>query len=119
MSINKEHTKFTTGARKEIEEKLRVDLVTPEMIEALATVLTYGAKKYADRNWEKGIPYMVSVGAALRHLLQFLKNNDIDEESGLQHIEQAFLNLGMIVTQKRRNRTDLDDRLNTHEKTNK
>jgi hypothetical protein len=103
-------TKLKTGASKHLDGKLRTDLVTPEMIEALARVLTYGADKYEDRNWEKGIPYMTSVGAAMRHLLAFQKGIDTDEESGLYHIDQAFLNLGMVVTFNQRGRKDLDNR---------
>jgi hypothetical protein len=101
---------FNSGAQKEVIGKLRIDLVPAEMIEGDAEVLTYGATKYADHNWEKGIPFMTSYSAAMRHLMQWLKGVDIDTESGLKHIEQARLNLGMIVTQLRRGRDDLDDR---------
>ena len=37
------------------DNKLRVDLVTPQMTEALARILTFGCKKYEERNWEKGM----------------------------------------------------------------
>jgi hypothetical protein len=101
----------TSGAQKDKIDKLRLDLVPPEMILSLGTVLTYGAQKYDDRNWEKGIPYMDSYAASMRHLLQWASGVDIDDESGLQHIEQAALNLLMIATQTRRGRDDLDNRV--------
>lgn len=117
----KQFKQFKTGASKDIQGKLRLDLVPPEMIEALARVLTYGATKYADNNWRQGIPYMTSVGSSQRHLMDFLKGIDIDTESGLYNIEQAFLNLGMIVTQHALGRKDLDDRYREKQvtKTNK
>jgi len=99
-----------SGALKHLDSKVRMELVPSEMIEALARPLTYGAKKYDSFNWEKGIPYLTSYAAAMRHLLAWRKGVDIDEESGLRHIEQAMLNLGMIVTQTERKRKDLDDR---------
>lgn len=112
MTINKEtFTTHSTGAQKDKSDKLRFDLVPPEMITALGQGLTYGAKKYADRNWEKGIPYMDSYAAAMRHLLQWASGVDEDEESGLQHLEQAALNLLMIATQTRRGRDELDNRV--------
>lgn len=105
-----ELTELQTGALKHLSSKSMVELVPAEMIEALARPLTYGAKKYDAFNWEKGIPYLTSYAAAMRHLLSWRKGVDIDDESGLRHIEQAMLNLGMIVTQTERKRDDLDDR---------
>ena len=106
----KDFHKETTGAMKHIDGKNRLDLVPPEMIEALGEVLTYGASKYEERNWEKGIMFSKSYGAALRHLMFWAKGVDIDGESGLYHIDQAMINIGMISTQTRRDRGDLDDR---------
>lgn len=34
--------------------KLRIDLIPPEVIRALAMVFAYGADKYGRWNWEKG-----------------------------------------------------------------
>lgn len=109
----KQQHEFNTGANKELDGKLRMDLITPEMMIGLAKVLDYGTKKYADRNWEKGIPFMTSVASILRHLTAFIQGIDTDEESGLLHIEQVMTNAGFIVTQMHRGRIDLDNRPNT------
>ena len=101
-----------SGALKHLEDKLRLDLIPPECIEAIGSVLSYGAKKYSDRNWEKGIQMSIQYGSALRHLMSWAKGIDIDKESGLHHIDQALTNLAMIATQTRRGRVDLDDRQN-------
>ncbi len=108
-------TDMGTGAKKHLDGKCLLELVPPEMILALGDVLTYGAKKYAARNWEQGIPYMTSYASAMRHLMKWASGEDVDDESGLKHIEQAMLNLGMIVTQARRGRVDLDDRSVKHD----
>lgn len=102
---------YSSGAEKHLEGKLRVDLIPPEMITALATGLGYGCSKYSERNWEKGIPLVSSYASALRHLLSWVSGTDIDEESGIRHIILALLNIGFIVTQTERGRKDLDDRV--------
>ena len=61
------------------EGKLRYDLVPPSASEALAEVLTHGAKKYAERNWEKGLTWMSVIASIERHTAEFKKGNDFDE----------------------------------------
>ena len=48
--------------------KLRMDLIPPDAMEALARVLTDGAIKYGGRNWEKGMAWSRPHAALLRHL---------------------------------------------------
>lgn len=96
--------------------KLRVDLVPPEAIEAIAEIMTYGCKKYAERNWEEGIRFSRVYGSLFRHLLKWFRREDTDEESGLAHLKHALWNLAAIVTYVERGREDLDDRPNGHKK---
>src|ERR1700722_1556447 len=90
--------------------KPRMDLITKEMLEGLSAPLSFGVKKYDANNWRKGLAYSRVTGAALRHLSSWMSGIDIDEESGLNHIDQAFLNLGFLVTFEREGRRELDDR---------
>ena len=101
---------LSSGAMKHLDSKLRMDLIPPEHYENLAKVLTYGANKYEDRNWEKGIEYMTNYASALRHLNQWAKGEDKDQESGLSHIDHAITNLMMISVQTSRDMTQLDNR---------
>ncbi|MCH7994117.1 MAG: hypothetical protein IIB57_06700, partial [Planctomycetes bacterium] len=49
--------KFQTGSvRDDNEGKPRYDLITPIGLHRLAMHYANGAKKYGDRNWEKGQP---------------------------------------------------------------
>lgn len=92
--------------------KLRLDLVPPEMEEALAEGLTAGIKKgYPENNWAEGLVFSRSVAAAKRHLNAWRKREDIDEETGVNHIKLAALNLLMVAYQQDHGRTDLDDRI--------
>jgi hypothetical protein len=80
---------FQTGAKRDTAEgKGRYDLVSPIAIKRLAIVLEKGAKKYAERNWEKGMPLGRYIDSAKRHLDQFLEGHR-DED----HLGQAMFNI--------------------------
>lgn len=90
------------GGIKRDEGKLRLELVPPEAILALGAILTHGASKYEDRNWEKGMPLERIYGALQRHLQAWASGVEIDPESGFPHLEHALCNLAMMVTLRRR-----------------
>jgi hypothetical protein len=90
-------------------EKLRMDLIPASAIESLAEVLTYGAKKYADRNWEKGIKWGRVYAATLRHLLAWWRGENLDPESGLPHLAHAMCNIAFLLEFSKK-RKEFDDR---------
>jgi hypothetical protein len=98
-------TEFETGGKKDLQGKLRVDLITPEMKEGLAKVLGFGSQHYGDRNWEQGVPVDQLLAAAERHMMKHLKGELNDEHSGLLHLEHALTNIGMAVTLIKRGKT--------------
>lgn len=91
------------------KKKLRMDLIPVEALERLAEVLTYGANKYTDRNWEKGISWSRTYGAALRHLTAWFKGEDLDPESGLPHLGHAICNLAFLL-EFAKTKKEFDDR---------
>lgn len=70
--------------------KPRVDLLIngcPKSLELISQVLTFGAKKYADHNWQKVPDGELRYKAALmRHMLASASGSKLDEESGLPHL---------------------------------
>lgn len=68
--------------------KLRYDLIPPEALQGLALVYTIGAKKYEDRNWEKGIGYSRIYGALMRHTQAFVLGEDMDPD-GQHHLDSV------------------------------
>ncbi len=100
------------------EGKRRMDLVPPEAILSLADVLTKGAVKYPERNWEKGMDWGRVYGAAMRHMTAFWGGEDVDPESGQLHVEHALCCLAFLVTYSKREIGD-DDRPITDAKANK
>ena len=63
-------------------DKLRYDLIPPELLHETALVLTYGAVKYAPRNWEKGMKWGRCFGALMRHMWAWWRGQDRDPETG-------------------------------------
>lgn len=102
-----------TGVKYD-EDKPRMDLIPPEMMQGLAEVLTYGANKYGDRNWEEGMDYNRVIAATYRHLVAWQAGEPTDSESGLSHIAHALANLAFLLTYEKRGMIDADDdRTNT------
>lgn len=65
-------TEFESGAVRDVQnDKGRMDLLPKMTIWALARHYEEGAKKYADRNWEKGMPVSRMLDSAERHLFKF------------------------------------------------
>ncbi len=78
-----------TPAIKFDGEKTRYDLFSPKTLELVGDVFTFGAKKYADRNWEKGMAWSRMFNAAMRHLWAFWRGDRLDPESQLPHLAHA------------------------------
>lgn len=97
------------GGVKHDQQKLRVDLLPVPELEGIAEVLTRGAVKYGDRNWEEGIAFGRLYGAALRHMFAFWQGEDDDAESGLPHLDHALCEL-LFLSRMAHTRFDLDDR---------
>src|SRR3990167_2452104 len=74
------------GGRKDDDNKPRFDLLPFDALRAVATVLTFGAAKYEDRNWEKGMKWGRLAAATLRHIGSWMCGYDYDEESKLHHL---------------------------------
>jgi hypothetical protein len=70
---------FETGAVRDAQEgKGRMDLIPTRALFALAQVFEEGARKYASRNWEKGIPLSRYFDSGIRHAYKYLRG-DRDE----------------------------------------
>lgn len=77
--------------------KLRYSLIPPVATEALAEVLTYGAKKYKPNNWQKAEDFSRYTDALYRHLEAWRSGQEFDEESGLSHLSHALTNVAFLI----------------------
>ncbi len=97
--------KFATGAVRDVREgKGRFDLVSPFALMRLARWYEAGARKYSERNWEKGIPFSRCLDSALRHLIKYQMGMR-DED----HLAAAAWNVFAIMHFEETGRRDLDD----------
>lgn len=88
---------MTKGGVKFDAGKVRMDLVPPEFVFAVAAVLTYGAIKYNDWNWAMGMRKGRVVAALLRHTFAYLAGSSFDDESNLPHTWHAATCLAMLI----------------------
>jgi hypothetical protein len=87
-----------TDGTKYDAEKPRMDLLPFEALEAVAEVLTFGAKKYADNNWQKvNCAESRYKAAMLRHLCAQDRGEARDGESGLLHAAHMATNALFIL----------------------
>lgn len=91
------------------EGKAPIHLIPEEAIIGMAKAFGYGAKKYDRFNFRKGIDYTRITDSLMRHTLQFLRREDLDQESGLPHLYHAAANIAMLIYMSE-NRQECDDR---------
>lgn len=99
---------FTGSVRDRAEGKGRYDLISTIGLHRLALHYENGARKYGDRNWEKGQPVSWYIDSGIRHFYKFLAGHR-DED----HLAAAAWNaLGAIHTLEMIGRGELPAELN-------
>jgi len=108
-----------TEGRKDDQDKPRLELVPPELVFGVGQVLTFGAKKYSDRNWEKGMSWGRVFGALMRHMWAWWGGagpttksflfGDLDDETGFSHLWHAGCCLSFLIAYEERS-VGADDR---------
>ena len=93
MKKQKKNMTATTGKGSGLrfnEGKLRYDLVEPRAHRDLVKVLTYGANKYFDRNWENGLSWTSVIASAKRHLAAIELGEDYDYDPNCEGCKSGF-----------------------------
>ncbi len=73
-------------------DKIRHDLFPSWALNEVSKVYTFGAKKYADNNWRKGMKWSRVLGILKRHLNAIEQGEDFDKESELYHASHVVWN---------------------------
>jgi len=85
-------------------DKLRYDLIPPEVLDALARVYGDGAEEYHDRDWEKGISYSRVIRCIFSHLVKYLCGYRYDKDlPQCEHMAMVMWNAAQILTYDIRN----------------
>ena len=74
------------------EGKPRWSLMNYKSMEPMIRVLEYGANKYSDHNWQKGLNKVEILECLQRHLAALIDGEKLDAESKQQHIGHILCN---------------------------
>ena len=95
---------FETGAVRDMGEgKGRYDLLPWDAIHELAIHCEQGAKKYGERNIEKGLPVHSLIDSAIRHLSCYLRG-----EKDEPHLRAALWNVAFAIWTEK-NKPEMQD----------
>lgn len=97
---------------KDDGDKLRYDLIPPAPMDEIAKVFTIGAKKYEDRNWEKGLKWGRIFGALMRHAWAYWRGETHDPDG--QHHLASVAWCAMVLMEYEVTHPELDDRSHLH-----
>lgn len=86
---------MTEQAIKFDDGKVDWSLVPFKALEGMVKVLEFGSKKYAAHNWRQGNGFKFTriLNSLMRHIFAYAGGEDLDPESGLNHIWHAQCNL--------------------------
>ncbi len=88
-------------------------------MEEVAQVMSFGAKKYGDYNWAEGtgIQWSRYFNACLRHLWEYWRGKDFDDETGKSHLAHAGACI-LILLEYALLKKGLDDRPGYYSRSN-
>jgi hypothetical protein len=96
-------------AKKNDQNKPPISLIPSNAIEEEAKAFGFGANKYGKHNYRNGLEYTRLIDASMRHILAFSDGEDLDPESGLNHLAHARACLGMLLFNTKY-KPEMDDR---------
>lgn len=97
--------------------KLRFDLLPVEPLRKVAEVYTIGAKKYDDRNWEKGLQWGRVFAAMQRHAWSWWNREQKDAVDGQHHLASVVW-CALALMEYEQTHPELDDRVERKEGVN-
>lgn len=89
--------------RKDDQGKLGYHLVPSDALEEIIKVLDFGALKYEERNWEKGMSWSRPFSALMRHMWAWWRGGEKDKETNLSHLAHAGCCILFLLSYELRN----------------
>jgi hypothetical protein len=93
-----------TAMREPATGKGRPGLISPFALTRVAKWYELGANKYADRNWEKGMPFSRYTDSMFRHLIAWEKGDETED-----HLSAIIWNAMAIIHHQERKELKWDD----------
>lgn len=95
---------------KHDQDKPRWDLLPYKALEQIAIIMTQGAKKYGEYNWQK-VEKERYQAAMMRHFCEYMNGNLLDKDSGMMHISHVLVNALFLVWKELENESNSDRNL--------
>lgn len=92
--MNNESEQFPATNTGAVRESLGVPYLRHVPLEAIAAgaaSLEYGANKYSARNWEKGLPWQQMIDSLKRHIDDFERGKNYDDDVGGSGLPQECM----------------------------
>lgn len=96
--------KFQGMAQRYDQGKSRVELIDPDFIFGLGSVMAMGAEKYSANNWKASLntakhdDFVLGCrGSLMRHAMKMARGEELDDESGLHHSFHVAANAMFIA----------------------
>lgn len=105
---SKSYSADNKGLRHD-EGKPEFHLIPSEALSELGRVYSFGAKKYAPYNWERGMAWSRCFNSLLRHLYAYWDGETDDPETGLNHMAHVAWNAIALLVYSLRG-IGIDDR---------
>lgn len=96
--VAREIDELINEGRKDDSGKTPWHLMPPDALNQIAQVLAFGATKYGDRNWERGMNWSRPFAALMRHMWAWWRGEDRDPETGLSHLAHAGCCILFLLT---------------------
>lgn len=92
------------------DAKVQFHVLPMQVVAELSVAMLEGATKYGSHNYRKtGARFSTYYNATMRHLVAYLEGEDVDRESGVNHITKAITSL-MVLRDCMLNDIYVDDR---------
>ena len=86
-------------AKKSDSGKAPISLIPGPALVECARAFDFGRSKYGQFNFKGGFDYHRLLDAAFRHLVAFKEGEDLDPESGHNHLGHALASISMLMDQ--------------------
>ena len=100
MKDGGKHQSFGKGraVRDTADDKPRPDLISPFAEERQGEWLRMGARKYAERNWEQGMPFSRCVASLKRHMMKYQQGmRDEDHLAAIMFNSMALIHYEEMI----------------------
>ena len=104
-TIKKQGDRFNDG-------KPKWSLVHYGSLVLMIRVLEFGAKKYSAENWKKGLDLKEILESMQRHLAAMMDGEEIDNESGIDHMGHIMCNAMFYNYHKKKQDEEINKKSN-------